>query len=559
MSRPHEFADLLSSVDRSKLPSYTDSQALLHWFLFNVFRLDEIESRDAICDGPNDKGIDGLWVDDDSEEIFLFQSKFTKKHTNGLGDSDLREFVGSASWFSNPANINALMAGQANVELKALVNRLDLGKKLQANYEVKLVFVSTRELDDTGNEFFQALKATSTRLDIWDQPRLLGQNKNLQRKTRVQGTHKFITDNPGFAYAPHDSIRAYVRPVRAIDIAKMSGIADRSLFSLNVRFGLGRTRVNRDLEAAVRETTKHNQFTLFHNGVTIICKTLKVRKKDVKITDYSVVNGCQSAIAFYDNVSQLTDKLQVIAKFIEVGDNDALADDITYRSNNQNGINLRDLKSNDRIQIALRKQFETKFGGKIEYVIKAGDDLGGEAINNVRAGQWLMALYLDEGYNAHQKYRVFGPEYERIFSREIDADKIYLSYLVFTAVESVVDKVDEELIRGYQLTKLILLSVMGTILRIDVVGKELLSNPAKYLPAKEEEIKRALAKFAALLIPDFNFYIKEKKGKVGYYDYKSAFKSADEYLSLSRDMQKNYEKAVIRHPEESFAELVKSS
>jgi hypothetical protein len=89
----------------------------------------------------------------------------------------------------------------------------------------------------------------------------------------------------------------------------MQGIADRSLFLLNVRLGLGRTRVNKDLETALKEKQHHPQFVLFHNGVTIICQKLTRRGKKLQIEDYSIVNGCQSAIAFHENQKFLTPEL----------------------------------------------------------------------------------------------------------------------------------------------------------------------------------------------------------------------------------------------------------
>src|SRR6185437_12779010 len=100
-----EFSELLASVEDYRVAGATESRALLHWFLFNVFRLDETQSSDSICDGPNDKGIHGAWVDDDTAEIFIFQSVYTNRDIKGLGDRDLREFVGSASWFADAANL----------------------------------------------------------------------------------------------------------------------------------------------------------------------------------------------------------------------------------------------------------------------------------------------------------------------------------------------------------------------------------------------------------------------------------------------------------------------
>ena len=47
-------------VDRTGL---AESASFLVWFLENVYRLEETEARDAVCDHANDKGIDGIYID----------------------------------------------------------------------------------------------------------------------------------------------------------------------------------------------------------------------------------------------------------------------------------------------------------------------------------------------------------------------------------------------------------------------------------------------------------------------------------------------------------------
>lgn len=420
---------------------------------------------------------------------------------------------------------------------------------------MKLVFVTTRLLDHNGVEYLKALEATGPQLDCWDRTRLVGQHKNLARKTRVFGEHKFVLTHPGIRYDVAKNVRAYVVPVRALDIASMRGISDRSLFSLNVRLGLGRTRVNKDLEAALKQKEEHRHFVLFHNGVTIICRRLSRNRKELRIQDYSVVNGCQSAIAFFENQSHLTPQLLILSRFIEVGDDDAMAEDITYRSNNQNGINLRDLRSNDRIQVSLKKQFQKEFEGKFEYVIKAGEQVTSpESLNNDRAGQLIMALYLDEPYNAHQKYRLFGADYERVFGREINATKIYLAYVIYKAVESAAERIEDPLVRDYQLTEFVLLGVLGGILKRDPSGAKILDSPDSYLPQHRPAVEQAAGTVAAELITDFNFCVREKQA-AGYYDYKSEFKSPEKYRSLCLELQRHFERALLRHPEDSFDSL----
>jgi hypothetical protein len=171
MSAKWEFSKLLKSISRSKLPGQTDSKALLYWFLFNVFRLDETQAQDSICDGHNDKGIDGLWVDEDTEEVFIFQSVFTEKQAKSLGDKGLKDFVASASWFSSVANVKKLLSSGANPELKALVSRSQLAQRIQEGFDMRLAFVTTRALDQNAREYLETLEGASTRLDVWDQAR----------------------------------------------------------------------------------------------------------------------------------------------------------------------------------------------------------------------------------------------------------------------------------------------------------------------------------------------------------------------------------------------------
>lgn len=70
----------------------------------------------------------------------------------------------------------------------------------------------------------------------------------------------------------------------------------------------------------------------------------------------SVVNGCQSLLALYNNRTHLTPELKLLVKVIELGESLDLVDSITYRTNNQNPVNARDLRSTDPIQRDLQAQ-----------------------------------------------------------------------------------------------------------------------------------------------------------------------------------------------------------
>jgi len=51
----------------------TESRQFLAWFLENYYRLDETELEDCICDGTDDKGIDGIYVNEQLALHFRFE------------------------------------------------------------------------------------------------------------------------------------------------------------------------------------------------------------------------------------------------------------------------------------------------------------------------------------------------------------------------------------------------------------------------------------------------------------------------------------------------------
>ena len=56
-----------------------DSSAFLIWFLGNFFRLETQDAIDNVCDQTNDKGIDGIYVDDVSYNNNLLFKLVTSK------------------------------------------------------------------------------------------------------------------------------------------------------------------------------------------------------------------------------------------------------------------------------------------------------------------------------------------------------------------------------------------------------------------------------------------------------------------------------------------------
>ena len=102
------YPGILDHFGKHKVSGRTDSRAFLGWFLENYFRLEQLRVEDSICDGPDDKGVDGIYVDSTLEVIYVFQAKLMQKDSRTLGDSGLREFAGTLRQFDSPESLKAL-------------------------------------------------------------------------------------------------------------------------------------------------------------------------------------------------------------------------------------------------------------------------------------------------------------------------------------------------------------------------------------------------------------------------------------------------------------------
>jgi hypothetical protein len=81
-----KYDQLVKLVAPYNIEGRTESAAFLRWFLENKVRLEETDADDAICDASNDRGIDGIVVNDLNEQVLIFQSKITQNDDRTLGD-----------------------------------------------------------------------------------------------------------------------------------------------------------------------------------------------------------------------------------------------------------------------------------------------------------------------------------------------------------------------------------------------------------------------------------------------------------------------------------------
>jgi hypothetical protein len=499
-----DYPNLLDLISAQRAPKRTDSAAFLIWYLQNYYRLHESEAVDAVCDKANDKGVDGIWVNDGDLTITIFQSKITEDPKKKQGDAQLRTFAGTLKQFETEATISNLVSGAGKAEIAALIKRSDLSSKI-GTYAVRGEFVSNLDIDANGRNYLRSA------------PSIAFIGKKQLEATYISDSRELPThplakfDIGGYAvtkYNVNAQTKALIAPVRASELVKLSGIADQSLFAFNVRGPLGQTGVNKDIVKSIKDKSLHKFFPLFHNGVTVIARKLTASPRRITTKGYYVVNGCQSLTALFENQGSLTDELRILTKFIQLDEHSSLASTVTQFSNNQNGVKARDFMANNPLQIRLQNEFRLHYPGQYSFEIKRGEALDpGIRIKNEDAGLYLMAFDAKEPWATHRRYQVFEDKHNDLFGRpEVTADRIVLCQVIMDAIETASAGITNALCARYVLTRYFLMYCVRCVLDKDPESQEVLTTPKNFVRDvnNREDFRACIRRIIDDMVEDLN-------------------------------------------------------
>lgn len=520
-----------------------ESASFLIWFLENVYRLDETDARDAVCDHPNDKGIDGIYIDHNNEEIHFLQAKIRQQNHGKVGDTGPKNLMGSVSQFTTPEDVQSILEGNAHKDLKNLISRLKLADWVKEGYRLIGVYVTNETHNVDSRNYLKVAKD----IRIFERGEIAKRVVEVSASEGKKGSFTFdvsyVTPLEMKVGSSVGGPKMYVFPARALQLVNMDGIADGSLFKENVRFSLGNTPVNKSIRNALTDQSSHSNFILGHNGLIILCSSADNSTTDeLTINGYSVVNGAQSLTSFYNDKAKLTNDLRVLVRVVEVQDED-LARTITENSNNQNSIKPRDLRSNHAIQKRLQKEMSLE-NPDYFFEIKRGEHApaGKVVVTNDEIGRALLSFDVLEPWSAHQIYKVFDEKYADIFGRpEITSDRIIFMHNLLQVVKDNLGGIENRAMASYTLTRYFLLYILSLILRDNPASKPFVSNPSELSKEGMREFTQKCGEILKTVVVDLNYEAHEPD-----FDYKSILKSREHAVALAKSIRKTYSKDVAR-------------
>lgn len=402
-----------------------DGQRFVAWYLRRVLLRDDAQTRDDITDGANDKEIDAVIVDDADQRIIIIQGKFI---TGGSVDGGPVQEV-LAAWM-RLQKLDALQK-DCNERLKRKIEAIRNG--LDEDYRIEFELLTTGTLTEaakndltTFTEQIAEFDDFSASLHLIDTEILSARLAEAENTVLPSLDHSVTLDPNKIVSASFSNASTVIAVLPLVECLKFPGITDGRLFAKNVRQSLGsNNKVNRALKRTIHGE-RVRDFMFFHNGITAICDSMSLSPDRTKLTlkGVSVVNGCQSLSTIYTCSERVrapeAKDAHILFRFYEIKDR-TFGDHISINTNSQSAVKQRDLRSNDRVMVGLKKAFETRYPTGA-FLTKRGEVAAQDKVKAPELvmdastlGRCVMAWHCQRPNISHNENKIFDEYYKTLF------------------------------------------------------------------------------------------------------------------------------------------------
>lgn len=143
-----------------------------------------------------------------------------------------------------------------------------------------------------------------------------------------------------------------------------------------------------------------------------------------------MVNGCQSLSTIFncsESVRNVSDAY-IMFRFYEIS-NAERADEISTCTNSQSAVKARDLRSNDKYVLEMKKAYEQHFTDGY-FITKRGENADPVKYNTAHIvdltslGKQLIAWHSQRPTISYSESRIFDKYFEQLFHREYSPEKV---------------------------------------------------------------------------------------------------------------------------------------
>lgn len=321
---------------------------------------------DDVTTGKDDDGTDGVALiineehivsAEDAETLFANERRnndvevifVQAKTTDGFDLGDFLKFKGSVLRFFNQDPYQAVSSLQQDVRRAFDIAIKHVPKIRHGKPSVSAFFVTTGNyrtpdaLETARTEMVAELKALGLFQNI--DVRFMGRDELVDAwVASYSGIEASLVMNSSATLPEIAGIdEAYLVVAKAKDyvenlLVSEDGSIRGQLFEENVRHFLGAENpVNEQIAETIRNADSKTRFPVLNNGVTLVSPDVRVQGTTLHISNFQIVNGCQTSHVLYENRHILTDDLMVTLKVVETTDEDVFSE-LVRATNSQSKI-----------------------------------------------------------------------------------------------------------------------------------------------------------------------------------------------------------------------------
>lgn len=405
--------------------------------------IDDAEALACLTDGGQDADIDGIHVGDVSDNevsITLFQGKYKRDLDGRAGypANSIKKLVGTVSAIFDPDKPISLRPG-----LQEIIEEI---RSLFRDGIVPIVRVvlcnNGQHWQQDGEQLIQnsglGAQVTWEHLNHDRLVQMLQRQKSVNDKLELAG--KGIVEDFNFR-------RVLIGKIPVQEIKNLFDRHGDLLLERNIRRYLGHHQnpVNSAIRSTLIDPTRRSNFYFFNNGITVTCSKFRYNALQqgnwvVHVDDLQIINGAQTCKTIQNTLQDHPNDdysgSYVLLRLYEVDSNDQdIVNEITFATNSQNPVELRDLKSNDEIQRKLEIGIQA-----LGYEYKRKRDGAAPGPNTITIGVAAESMFAVWRRKPHLlKFRrsdFFRNFYDDIFRADINAAQVILAVLIFRMVEN---------------------------------------------------------------------------------------------------------------------------
>lgn len=432
--------DELNIVDADRLKSLS----FVYLCVKTMLDLPEEEAFDALTEGGQDFGVDAIHISEERDGEFtvsLFQGKY-KKDLEGnanFPESGIDALINAIRYVFDPGS----PLNNINMRLKAKVE--EVRSLIRDGYIPQVRALAC----NNGLKWNEAAQSAIERTGFGNQ--VAWEHVNHDRLLMILQAAKTVNDTLQLSgktiIEDFNFSRVLVARIAVSEIAALIERHGERLLERNIRRYLGHqgNRVNE----AIRDTLKcedRSNFYFSNNGITLTCakfsyNALQSENYQVKVENLQIINGGQTCMTVFKTLQTMSlfgdtkDVFVLIRLYQLPSDNEDMVRRITFATNSQNPVDLRDLRANDETQRRLEIDIE-QLG--FTYRRKRMDSAAKPTeITSGVAAEAILSVWRKRPHQAKFFSREhFGKLYETIFTKDLNGAQTIIATLIYRIPEN---------------------------------------------------------------------------------------------------------------------------